>query len=46
MISVPARKWMDRFSITRSGNEVVVDVGTMHKEDKDRAGWDAAVLRL
>jgi nitrite reductase/ring-hydroxylating ferredoxin subunit len=45
-VSGRATRGMDRFGITRSGDEVVVDVGTMHKEDKDRAGWDAAVLHL
>ena len=45
-VSGRATRGMDRFSITRSGDEVVVDVGTMHKEDQDHAGWDAAVLHL
>ena len=45
-VSGRATRGMDRFSITRSGNEVVVDVGSMHKEDQDQAGWDAAVLHL
>jgi hypothetical protein len=37
---------MDRFSMTRAGNEVVVDVNAMHKEDHDQAGWDTAVLHV
>jgi Rieske Fe-S protein len=45
-VSGRATRGMDRFSLSRSGNEVVVDVGAMHKEDKDQAGWDAAVLHL
>jgi nitrite reductase/ring-hydroxylating ferredoxin subunit len=45
-VSGRATRGMDRFSLARSGNEVVVDVGAMHKEDQDRAGWDAAVLHL
>jgi hypothetical protein len=32
--------------VTRTGNEIVVDVNAMHKEDQDRAGWDAAVLHV
>ena len=45
-ISGRATRGMDRFTVTRSGNEMVVDVNAMHKEDKDRAGWDAAVLHV
>jgi Rieske Fe-S protein len=45
-VSGRATRGMDRFSITRAGTELVVDVGAMHKEDEDRAGWDAAVLHV
>lgn len=45
-VSGRATRGMDRFSLTRSGNEVVVDLGAMHKEDQDKPGWDAAVLHL
>jgi nitrite reductase/ring-hydroxylating ferredoxin subunit len=45
-VSGRATRGMDRFSLTRSGGEVVVDVGAMHKEDQDKSGWDAAVLHL
>jgi nitrite reductase/ring-hydroxylating ferredoxin subunit len=45
-VSGRATRGMDRFSITRAGDQVVVDVGAMHKEDQDQAGWDAAVLHL
>jgi len=45
-ISGRATRGMDRFTVTRSGSEIVVDVNAMHKEDGDRAGWDAAVLHL
>jgi hypothetical protein len=37
---------MDRFSLTRSGNEIVVDLNAMHKEDQDQAGWDAAMVHI
>ncbi len=45
-ISGRATRGMDRFSVTRAGNEILVDVNAMHKEDQDRAGWDAAVLHV
>lgn len=45
-ISGRATRGMDRLTVTRSGDEVVVDVGAMHKEDQDRAGWDNAVLHV
>jgi Rieske Fe-S protein len=45
-VSGRATRGMDRFSVSRSGNEIVVDVEAMHKEDKDHAGWDAAVVHL
>ncbi len=45
-VSGRATRGMDRFSVTRAGNEIVVDVNAMHKEDQDRAGWDAAVLHV
>lgn len=45
-VSGRATRGMDRFSMTRSGDEIVVDVGAMHKEDQDQAGWDASVLHL
>lgn len=41
-----ATRGMDRFTIIRSGDNVVVDVDAMHKEDKDPAGWAAAMLTL
>lgn len=45
-ISGRATRGMDRFSLTRVGNEVVVDVNAMHKNDVDHAGWSDAVLVL
>lgn len=45
-VSGRATRGMDRFSLTRSGDEVVVDVGSMHKEDQDQAGWGAAALHV
>jgi hypothetical protein len=37
---------MDRFTIHRDGEKVVVDVNAMHKQDEDSAGWTAAVVKL
>ena len=45
-VSGRATRGMDRFTVTRSGDEVMVDVGAMHKEDKDNAGWVGAVLHV
>ena len=45
-VSGRATRGMDRFSVTRAGEELVVDVSAMHKEDKDQAGWDTAVLHV
>ena len=41
-----ATRGMDRFSITRDGTSVAVDVDAMHKQDEDPAGWTAAVVHL
>lgn len=45
-ISGRATRNMDRFSITRAGNDIVVNVDAMHKNDKDAAGWSAAAIAL
>jgi len=41
-----ATRNMDRFSVTKSGNSVVVHVDAMHKSDADHAGWTAAAIPL
>jgi Rieske Fe-S protein len=41
-----ATRGMDRFSVRRDGNKVVVDVNAMHKQDEDPSGWNAAVVKL
>jgi Rieske Fe-S protein len=41
-----ATRNMDRFTLSQSGNDVVVHVGEMHKSDADRAGWTASVIQL
>jgi len=45
-ISGRATRDMDRLAIKKDGDNVVVDVDTMFKDDEDHAGWDAAVVKL
>ncbi|MGE5232013.1 MAG: ubiquinol-cytochrome c reductase iron-sulfur subunit [Deltaproteobacteria bacterium] len=45
-VSGRATRGMDRFTLARSGDNVVVDVDDMHKEDKDPTGWAAAMLKV
>ena len=41
-----ATRGMDRHAITRTDDAVQVDLAVLFKQDKDPAGWDAAVVRL
>ncbi|MFN2566726.1 MAG: ubiquinol-cytochrome c reductase iron-sulfur subunit [Gemmatimonadaceae bacterium] len=45
-ISGRATRGMDRYSVRRKKGEIVVDVSKVHLEDKDEAGWRAAVVKL
>jgi Rieske Fe-S protein len=45
-ISGRATRSMDRFSLTRTGDNVTVDVNAMHKADVDPAGWKAAAIAV
>lgn len=45
-ISGRATRNMDRFSVARVGNDIVVNVNAMHKSDVDRGVWNAAVILL
>jgi nitrite reductase/ring-hydroxylating ferredoxin subunit len=45
-ISGRATRNMDRLTITRDGDAVVVDVDALHKSTDDAAGWAAAVIHL
>lgn len=45
-ISGRATRSMDRFSLTRDGDHVVVHVDQMHKDDEDHPGWAGAVIHL
>ena len=37
---------MDRYAVSRKGGEVLVDLARVFQEDKDTAGWNAAVVRV
>lgn len=41
-----ATRGMDRFAIQRQGDQLIVDVDKMFKEDEDGAAWTAAVVPL
>src|SRR5665213_124314 len=41
-----ATRGMDRFAIQRQGDQLIVDVDKMFKQDEDGAAWTAAVIQL
>lgn len=45
-ISGKATRGMDRYSVRRDGTNVIVDTGTMHKQDTDASGWAAAMIKV
>jgi nitrite reductase/ring-hydroxylating ferredoxin subunit len=45
-ISGRATRSMDRFAVTKQGNNLVVDLDKVFEQDKDGAGWKAAVVTL
>jgi Rieske Fe-S protein len=45
-ISGKATRGMDRYDVRRTGNEIVVDLDKVYLEDKNSAGWTAAVVKL
>lgn len=45
-ISGRATRGMDRLDIKREGNNVVVNLGSMRRQDQDQTGWATAVVRL
>lgn len=45
-ISGRATRGMDRYAITRRGDEILVDISTVYLEDKDKAGWDSARVKV
>jgi Rieske Fe-S protein len=45
-ISGRATRGMDRLAIKRDGDNIVVDIDQMFKQDENAAGWDAAVVKV
>jgi nitrite reductase/ring-hydroxylating ferredoxin subunit len=45
-ISGRATRGMDRYAVRRKKGEIVVDVSKVYLEDKDEAGWRAAVVKV
>ena len=41
-----ATRNMDRYAIRRAGDNVVVDLGKLYREDENRDAWISALLRL
>lgn len=41
-----ATRNMDRFAVTKQGNNLVVDLDKVFEQDKDEAGWKAAAVTL
>lgn len=41
-----ATRNMDRFAVTKQGNNLVVDLDKVFEQDKDAAGWSAAAVTL
>lgn len=41
-----ATRSMDRYAIRRDGDNVVVDLGKLYREDENRESWISAVVRL
>jgi Rieske Fe-S protein len=41
-----ATRSLDRLPIRRDGDQLVVDVDTVYRQDRDRSKWDAAVVQL
>jgi Rieske Fe-S protein len=41
-----ATRSMDRFPIVREGNNIVVDLDDMLREDKEKAAWEKALVSL
>ena len=41
-----ATRGMDRYALRKSDDTIVVDLATAYQQDKDPAGWEAAVVKL
>jgi Rieske Fe-S protein len=45
-ISGRATRGMDRYGVARRGREIDIDLSTVFREDEDKAGWNAAVVKV
>ena len=45
-ISGRATRSMDRYALTRQGDEILVSTGILYREDTDKAAWAAALVKL
>ncbi|MEO7964842.1 MAG: Rieske (2Fe-2S) protein, partial [Gemmatimonadaceae bacterium] len=45
-ISGRATRAMDRFSVKRDGDKLVVDLDVLHEQDKDLSGWESARVTI
>ena len=45
-ISGRATRSMDRYTVQHEGGNIVVDLAELHKQDKDAAGWQSALVKL
>jgi Rieske Fe-S protein len=45
-ISGRATRGMDRYAIARAGDSVRVDLDRFYQQDKDAAGWNAAMVKV
>lgn len=41
-----ATRGMDRFALRKDGHSVIVNLDTLYRDDRDRAGWTAAVISV
>lgn len=41
-----ATRGMDRYALRKSADTIVVDLATVYQQDKDLAGWEAAMVKL
>ena len=45
-ISGRATRGMDRYAIARRGSEIDVELSAVFRQDEDKAGWNAAIVKV
>jgi len=45
IVAAAATRSLDRLPIRREGDQLVVDVDTVYRQDRDRSQWRAAVVQ-